>query len=918
MAEPAFQLRGTIDGADCASCPFARQGKPDRPVVGVGPDDPSWILIGEGPGASEQQWGLPFVGATGAIVNRMLQETGIPRGRLWIGNVTLCKPNVPGEAARELAASACRGRLKKELAMFPGKPILAAGGVATRELLLGATNLKKITDLTGTYHEHDIDGTGVRGIIPTVHPAAMLRSMGGEARGEKTGGHTSDVGYWALKFDALKVNSLAQGKDIRLKVDELTDFEIEDAKHANQLFREIVKEIYEDKLCGIDLETTVEDEQRNTALQGWAARIVLLGIASKRRSVSLAWSLLDAGSINTLRAILSSQIIVKVFHNLAYDTAVLQNPYYRFQIVTSWAKMPLLEDTMLADHAAFPGAPHNLQAMACRYRAIPPWKAEYRDGDDTPEEAAKYNATDILTTVKSLAPVHMWIKKTGTEQVYEVDRKMAALAAKMHLWGFHVDRDVNQVMQEKLGAAIEKQREFLHGEYEKDKDRVLHQLAFEYAKTQRKADPLDFKERWEVRRAELQKEIDKGRWQFSPSNDNQMVALFKSKGVPLIKMTPGGKTSTSADALEVVSHHPIVNALLRYRDNETVFETFVYRMFEWKMNSQKKWVPPFVQDDGRVHPIWSVNKISGRWGSEKPGAQNWPEGDESNDDVYRWLPNIRRQVTAPLGRIFVAFDYEQLEARLMALQSGDPFLCRIFSEGLDIHAEVAKVLFPQFAALDPSSPEYHRLRTITKRFEYGALYGGSDETVWKSVVIDEPSITRQAVSAAIAKIKSLVSGLLAWQARLLRETSQPPYTLRSYILKRMRVFPLGNPPATDVNNNPNQFAGADVMNLGICNMLPRLEKYRRRGVETCFPIKNVHDAMYFECAEADAMRVAKDIQEAFPQTYRSASGVQIDFPIEVKIGYALHSEPKDKDKAKHPQLIWPVGRPGLQKVKVAA
>src|SRR5512147_1370583 len=118
MSEPAPQLRGPIGlegGADCASCPFARDGKPTRPIAGIGPDDPLWILVGEGPGSAEEQWGQPFVGPTGAVVNRMLTETGIDRKRLWITNVTSCRPNVSGESARELAASACRGRLKREL-----------------------------------------------------------------------------------------------------------------------------------------------------------------------------------------------------------------------------------------------------------------------------------------------------------------------------------------------------------------------------------------------------------------------------------------------------------------------------------------------------------------------------------------------------------------------------------------------------------------------------------------------------------------------------------------------------------------------------------------------------------------------------------------------------------------------------------
>jgi uracil-DNA glycosylase family 4 len=924
MTQQLTQIRGSADGADCASCPFAKNGKPAHAVVGIGAENPDWILVGEGPGEAEVRWGQPFVGPTGGVVNKMLEETRIPRTRLYITNVTLCKPP-PGEAGaeafRELAASACRGRLKRELAMFPGKPILAAGGVATRELLLGTTTLKKITDLTGTYHEVDVCGTGARPIIPTVHPAAMLRGMRGGDTGEskdKTGGHTSDTGYWSLMFDALKVHALSQGKPVRLNVEDLIGYEISNPRTANIEFRKILAEAVADNFLAIDLETTVDDEQRNFALQAWAARIELIGLATRERSVAFNWKLLDAHSKRALGAALALRDVVKVFHNLAYDTAVLQNPRYRFRILQSWSELPQLEDTMLADHAAFPGAPHNLQAVGCRYRAIPPWKAEYRDSDDTPEQAATYNATDVLVTAKTVRPLHAWVKKTETERVYDVDRKMAYLAGRMHLWGYHVDRDVNQEMQRRLGAAVERQEQAIVAEFEANREKTIERLLFEQARKPRKADPKDLKERIEVRRKELLKELDKGRWEFSPSNDNHMVALFRALNVPLLKYTTTGKTSTKADVLEGLSHYPIVASLLRYRDNEQLLSTFVVRMFEWVQDSQKKWKPPYVQDDGRAHPIWSVNKISGRWGSVQPMSQNLPEGDETHADPVRQLPNVRRQYTAPPGRAIVGFDFEQLEMRLMALQSGDPFLCRIFSQGLDIHGEFAKVLFPQFAALEVGGPDYTKLRTTTKRFEYGGLYGGSDDTVWKSVVVDDPTITLKQVSVAIAKMKQAVAGVLAWQQRLLKETSMPPYTLKSYILGRRRVFPLGNPPPTDVNNNPNQFAGSDVMNIGMCRMLPFLDKYVRNGVETCYPIFQIHDAAYFECDEDDVYAVAADIRAAFVQSYQAANGTDIDFPIELKYGYALHSEPKDSDKVKHPQLVWPVGRPGLVKMKVAA
>jgi DNA polymerase I-like protein with 3'-5' exonuclease and polymerase domains len=192
--------------------------------------------------------------------------------------------------------------------------------------------------------------------------------------------------------------------------------------------------------------------------------------------------------------------------------------------------------------------------------------------------------------------------------------------------------------------------------------------------------------------------------------------------------------------------------------------------------------------------------------------------------------------------------------------------------------------------------------------EYGGVYGGSDDTVWKSIVVDFPEVSLKMVSIAIKKMKIAVAGVLRWQQQLFESCSRPPYELRSYILGRRRVFPMGDPSPTDVNNNPNQFTGSDIMNIGMANMIPRLEKYRGR----VFPTAQIHDAAYFECDDNDRQisSVGKDVTEAFTQVYASPSGIEIDFPIELKYGYAMN------DKHDVLDAEFGFGRSGLQKLKL--
>jgi len=904
-----------MDGADCMNCPFAVDGRPNQPVRGIGPAKPLFVIVGEGPGQVERQRGVPFVGPTGELLNRALSETNVARDKLWVTNATTCVPLGKGAKdpkVRKLAAKCCQPRLERELMDRPDVPVLVLGDVAAATTLEGATKLP-ITKIAGAHFEIDVDGSGVRSVIPSVHPAAILRgSDGGDKGPEKTGSHVADLAFWALKWDILKVKNLAEGKDIRLRmrVDEELFIELKDPNRARELVWERIRVARETGRLTIDYETYVDDPQRNFALQAFIAKVRLIGLASGGKACCVAWDLLDPVMIAEYGKVLADPEITKGWHNgCVYDVAVSQNQWYRFTVAGPQ------EDTLLGQHAAWPGAPKGLQKVACQYRAIEGWKSEFRDAGDSLEDEAVYCAKDALATDATIAPTNFWIKRYNVDRVYEIDKIKGAVAAQMHLRGYYVDPDVNAEVKRRLKTAIDETTSAMVARYEAVAERVHAKLAAERAKTQRKKDPETYGDRIRVREAELASEIARGKFTFSPSNDWHAAAFLKAVGVPLWATTKGGRTATGASVLEKFTQYAEVDDLLRLRANEQLYDTFAVRMYEWTQDSAGKWRPPFVQEDGRVHPIWKPTQISGRSGSEEPASSNWSTGDETNEDPRRRLPNVRRQLTAPPGRAIVAFDKSQLEARSMAVQSGDEFLCGIFREGKDIHHEFGVIAFPKMAYLDKSSEEYEHLRNTTKRVEYGALYGGSDATVHRSIAAEVPALAGphgfKMIREAIATMKRAVPGVFAWQQRLLYETSQPPYTLRSFLLGRRRVFPLGNPPPTDIANNPNQFFGADVMDIGLVEIMKRLAAY-----DDAFPILHQHDAVYFECWEADAERLAKDVDEAFYTEVTGVNGDVIPFPNDLKIGYAYHVEPSDKQKQLYPQLVWDVGRPGLKKFKV--
>lgn len=848
--EPPLVVRGSALGANCAECPFSRMGRPNQPVFAEGSERPIWIIVGEGPGHTEVVRGQPFCGASGRMVNEALARIRVRRESLWVTNATLCPPPASAtDAQKKEARRCCAPRLRRELAEFPRRPVAALGAIAAQGF---AGEKFSITQMAGALYEVDFDGTGLRAVIPTTHPAAILR--GGTSSGGG-GAHTSDLGFWALVYDLQKVNLLARGVDIRFTDD--IEYETTDPARAEQLVTEIVRDIRASRAMACDTETYVDDPKRHSALQAAHAKLSAIGLATVKRAISVAWSILTPGAKQSIADVLADPTITKTFHNGIYDVPVLHRH--------GFAVDGPLHDTLLLHHSAFPGLAHDLQRVTTQFYATTPWKSEYRHGQGTLDELLPYNARDALATARIESPLQIVVKKSNAEKTYKVDRAMALAAALMHVKGVPIDREVNEQLRRGFRATIDKARDELHAHIA---DPVIFEcfkgrLAFEQARRMRKHDPLDLDERIYRRLTE----IDRKPFQFKIDASDHVVAFLKARGVPLSLQTASGRISTKKDVLESFIHHPEVRALLTYRENAKLLNTFVERMFDRDYGNGKI-VYGFADENDRVHPRWSVHKITGRWGSEAPGSQNWPKADKK-----KGRPNLRSQVVAPPGRALVAFDAKQLEARIIALLSGDPFLLDIFHNDKDIHSEFARIVWPDFDRRPVD--ERKVLRDMIKRPEYGAFYGGAVDTLWKAVVRDYPNVTITMIGKMVATMKTKMPAVTAWHQRLMRQAAELG-EVRSAILERRRCFPLGQFDLSEVVNFPVQSTGADIINLGLMDIMPRLPP-------NAFPILQIHDAVVFECDEDDQDLVKSLVVQSFTRevTYE---GITINFPVDARAG----------------------------------
>jgi uracil-DNA glycosylase len=140
-------------------------------VYGVGSPDAELMFIGEGPGYHEDLQGEPFVGAAGQLLNRMLAEIGIHRSDVYIANVILCRPPGNRDPLPD-EIEACTPWLLEKLELIDPRIIVTLGNFATRFILGRPVSISRVRGERFAWEG--------RIVIPTFHPAAVLRG-GGDA-----------------------------------------------------------------------------------------------------------------------------------------------------------------------------------------------------------------------------------------------------------------------------------------------------------------------------------------------------------------------------------------------------------------------------------------------------------------------------------------------------------------------------------------------------------------------------------------------------------------------------------------------------------------------------------------------------------------------------------------------------------------
>ena len=150
----------------CRRCPLCETRT--HVVFGQGVPNAEVLFVGEGPGASEDEQGLPFVGRSGQLLDKYLYAIGLDRHtNAYIGNIVKCRPPQNRDPLPE-ESQACMPWLQEQIRLIGPRIIVCLGRVAAKQLIDPGF---AITKDHGRFFERE-----GRLLMATYHPAALLRN----------------------------------------------------------------------------------------------------------------------------------------------------------------------------------------------------------------------------------------------------------------------------------------------------------------------------------------------------------------------------------------------------------------------------------------------------------------------------------------------------------------------------------------------------------------------------------------------------------------------------------------------------------------------------------------------------------------------------------------------------------------------
>lgn len=566
--------------------------------------------------------------------------------------------------------------------------------------------------------------------------------------------------------------------------------------------------------------------------------------------------------------IIENYDIVKVAWNWKFDDQINQ----KYQIFYRGTCL----DGMLAKYVLNEERPHDLKSMVRRY--LPEYgNYEKQDAfDKIPwdekelDPLCHYGCQDTDYTLRLMISFEKKLIDLG---MYSVFRNLfmcnSRVLTSVEKEGLYLDTEFNKKLLEEYKPKIDAARDSIYAlprvkkfekKYNQEKiDKYIQSIESEL-------EELDYNDPKDKRKiaSREQKISNIKAGIFTTKREQELIrpinlgspvdlpALMYSEDgfhFDVIKDNESGKPSTDEETLtnlRLTIKKPdspkaiFLDKLLELRGLEKMYKTYIYGWWEK------------VQDDSRLHGRYKIHGTnSNRFSSTDPNMQQIPKTSVD--------PNIKKQLVAPPGYLYMAFDYSQAELRMMAHLSGDETYLDAFAKGADPHLGIAAAKYG--VSIEEASKIYedenhpdHKLwktrRKQAKQIAFGLIYGIGEALL--AVKLSDPKagiiVTKEEAHKEMAEFFEKHPKILKFREKQEKFLRKHGYYTQLFGTKR-RLPQIYSNDKQEVAyairlglNFPCQGAAANMTNFGaiLVYWLMRQGKLPRM-----LEVATVHDAVYF-------------------------------------------------------------------------
>ena len=577
---------------------------------------------------------------------------------------------------------------------------------------------------------------------------------------------------------------------------------------------DLLNQIKEAEAVSLDTETT--------SLDALSAKLVGISICfSEKEAYYLPVGHANAENldlqetITALKQALQNKIIIG--HNLKYDLTVLKKHGLELE--------NRLFDTMLAAYILDPGTNkyslsqcalneliYNMQPIS---ELIGSGKNQITFDQVDVNKACFYSAEDAWAAFLLYDKYQKKLDYTGLDKIYqEIELPLLNVLQAMEETGVHIDTSVLRGISGLINSQL------------KDLTDKIYQLAG---------------------------------YKFNLNSTQQLAKLlFEDLKLPIKKKTKTGISTDNSVLEDLADEYEIAALLIEYRQLTKLESTYV--------SALPKMINP---QTGRVHSSFNQTMTStGRLSSSNPNLQNIPIRTELGRE-------IRKAFSAPdKESVILSADYSQIELRLLALMSEDPYLLDAFAHGIDIHRQTAAYIYNK--PLAEVTPEERRKAKV---INFGLLYG-----MGPVKLSHELGITQQEAKDVISHYFNQFQSVKQFILQCHNLARQKHYC--ETLFGRRLYLPYINSSNLRLKseaervslNMPIQGTAADLIKLAMIDIYRQIKKDEKIKL-----VLQVHDELVFEVRKSELDRaiplIKKSMSEALPEQYRSI------VTLEVEAGY---------------------------------